>query len=141
MTRPLLPPALPALACAGTAFSSAAFLRRGDTRAPSLASRLLALACAGTAFSSAAFIGRGDTGASSFASGRLAITSDRDGQAVLDASGMRPGQMREGTLTVTNDGDVDAHFSLVADDLGSDALARTVALAVDDCTHGCGGGP
>jgi hypothetical protein len=100
---------------------------------------LLALACAGTAFSSAAFTGRGDTGTSTFSSGRLAITSDRDGQAVLDATGMRPGQMRQGTLTITNDGDVDARFTLVADTIGDDTLARTVALAIDDCTHGCGG--
>jgi hypothetical protein len=100
---------------------------------------LLALACAGTAFSSAAFTGRGDTGSSTFSSGRLAITSDRDGQAVLDAAGMRPGQMREGTVIITNTGDVDARFTLVADALGDDTLAHTVALAIDDCTHGCGG--
>jgi hypothetical protein len=74
-----------------------------------------------------------------FRGGLLDLSSDRDGVAVLSATGMRPGNVRQGVLTLTNTGTVPATLALGAsgapvDSPVSPSLSTALRLTVESCT-------
>lgn len=74
------------------------------------------------------------------ASGILKMANPSAGAAILSASGMKPGDTRSGTLSITNNGTVAGSYQLTASGLSdtpaSPALSQTLNLTVDDITSG-----
>ncbi len=73
------------------------------------------------------------------AAGALSITNSLDGQAILNASAMRPGESRVGQVTITNSGNIPGDFTLVASgvtDTGTPTPFSSVAqLLVQDVSN------
>lgn len=105
----------------------------------SLAALALAgIAVSSTAVSDASFTaGTGNPG-SSYAAGTVKVTDSQAGNAVLDATLMKPGVTRQGTVQITNSGTHSAMLALEATGLAnspsSPALASTMDLKVEDIT-------
>ena len=98
----------------------------------------IALAALGVAF--AACLG-GDHGAARAAVGNATgplIGSPLAGAAILAAHGMAPGEVRTGSIDVTNIGDMAGTFALGATGLTGSPLARELDLDVRDVTPGRG---
>lgn len=110
--------------------------------------RSLLLACSAAAATAAA-AGHGLSGAAFQSSaqglrvtldaGTLDLTSTRDGQVVVGASGMRPGEERQGLVTIANAGDVAGALSFDAEGPPGDVpasppLSAVVKLRVEQCT-------
>ena len=57
-------------------------------------------------------------------------------QAIVAASGMKPGVSREGTIKIGNEGDVAGTVTLKASGLTGTALAAVIDLKIDDVTSG-----
>jgi hypothetical protein len=76
----------------------------------------------------------------STASGILRMANPDAGTAILSASGLRPGDTRSATLSITNNGSVGGSYQLSASDLtdtpSSPALSQTLDLSIDDITGG-----
>ena len=111
---------------------------RGSGKWPLLACTALAsIAIAGAALSGANFATR-TSSSTTFASGILSMSNPDAGAAILSASGMKPGDTRSGTLTVTNSGSVSGSYSLSASGLvdtpSTPALSQTLNLTIDDVT-------
>lgn len=98
---------------------------------------LASIAVASTAFSGASFTSNTNN-TSSLAAGSVTVTNSKADQAVLDGSNMRPGQSRQGTLTITNSGSLSAAYTLTSTGLtdtpASPALSATLDLKVEDIT-------
>lgn len=73
-----------------------------------------------------------------FVSGTLAHVNDHDGQIVVTASGMEPGDSAEGTLTLTGAGSLAGDYSLTPSSLrdvpAAPALSGMLLLTVEDTT-------
>lgn len=71
-------------------------------------------------------------------SGILRMTNPKAGTAILSASGLRPGDTRSATLSISNDGSVGGGYQLSASGLtdapSSPALSQTLDLTIDDIT-------
>jgi spore coat-associated protein N len=104
-----------------------------------LAVGALALVAVTTVLSSASFTRTATNTDNLFVAGTLQITNSRDGQAVLTATDIRPGETRQGTCTITNSGPV--AFSLqvlnagVADS-GTPPLSGALTLTIADAATG-----
>jgi len=89
-----------------------------------------------TVFSNASFTSA-TKNTSSFAGGKITITNSKAPTAVLDASLMRPGQTRTGTLSITEN-DVPATYTLssvgLTDTPASPALSAALDLKIEDTT-------
>jgi spore coat-associated protein N len=74
------------------------------------------------------------------ASGILKMGNPGAGGAILSASGMKPGDTRSGTLSISNDGSVGGSYKLTAGGLtdtpSSPSLSQTLNLSIDDITSG-----
>jgi hypothetical protein len=74
------------------------------------------------------------------ASGILKMSNPGAGSAILSASGMKPGDTRSGTLSITNDGSVGGSYQLSANGLTdtptNPSLSSTLNLSIDDITSG-----
>ena len=74
------------------------------------------------------------------ASGILKRANPGAGAAILSASGMKPGDTRSGTLSISNDGSVGGSYQLSANGLTdtpiSPSLSSTLNLSIDDTTSG-----
>jgi hypothetical protein len=72
------------------------------------------------------------------ASGILKMANPNAGAAILSASGLKPGDTRSGTLSISNNGTVGGGYQLSASGLSdtpsSPALSQTLNLTVDDIT-------
>ena len=68
---------------------------------------LLALALGSAMFSGASFSSKSANSAS-LAAGSVQLSSSKPNQAIVAATGMKPGDSREGTITIGNEGDVPA---------------------------------
>jgi hypothetical protein len=68
------------------------------------------LSLAGMAVSAASFTATSANPGVAFTAGILAHSNSRSGAAILTASGLRPGESRQGTVRITNTGDVDGDF-------------------------------
>jgi hypothetical protein len=111
---------------------------RGSRRWRALAALALAGIATGSAgYSGAAMTARSSNPGASVGAGTVAVTKDRSG-AVVSASSMRPGDSRQGDVTVTNSGNLAATLSLrasgLADVPASPALSSVLDLKVQDVT-------
>jgi hypothetical protein len=83
---------------------------------------------------------RAATAQNTIAGGVLAQTNSRDGSAILTAAAMRPGDRAQGTVTITNSGDLPGAFTLataaLADVPGPNGgrLSARLQLDVSDIT-------
>lgn len=97
---------------------------------------LLALALGSVMFSGAKFSSRSANSAS-LAAGSFQLTSSKpSSEAIVSATEMRPGQSREGTITLGNKGDGIATVSVKAAGLTGTTLAAAIDLTIDDTTSG-----
>ena len=84
---------------------------------------------------------RAATAQNTIAGGVLAQTNSRDGSAILTAARMRPGDRAQGTVTITNSGDLEGAFTLataaLADAPGPNGgrLSGRLQLDVSDITQ------
>ncbi len=101
---------------------------------------LAALALVSLALGSAMFSGASFTSTSantaSLAAGAVQINSSLPNQAIVAAAGMRPGESRQGTITIANQGSVAETVTLKATGLSGAALASAIELKVEDTTGG-----
>lgn len=97
---------------------------------------LVSLATA-LAVSGASFTAR-TSNSVSLAAGAVTAVNSPSGTAIVSASGMRPGQTRQGDLALTNTGDLPAGYVLassgLSDSPASPALSATLDLTVSDVT-------
>jgi spore coat-associated protein N len=95
---------------------------------------LLTLALGTAMFSGASFSSRSANSAA-LAAGSIQLGSSTN-QAIVAASDMKPGQSREGTIKIKNEGNVAGIVTLTTTGLSGAALAAVIDLKVDDITSG-----
>jgi hypothetical protein len=96
---------------------------------------LVSLALGSALFSGAKFTSRSANSAALVA-GSVKLSSTQANQTIVSASAMKPGVSREGTLKITNEGDVAATMTLRGSGLTGAALAAVIDLKVEDTTSG-----
>ncbi len=96
---------------------------------------LLALALSTAMFSGAGFNSKSANSAS-LAAGSIKLSSSKPGQAIVSAAEMEPGDSREGTIKIGNEGDVPGNFTLTASGLTETGLVAVLNLKVEDITSG-----
>jgi hypothetical protein len=96
---------------------------------------LLALALGTAMFSGAKFTSR-SANTASLSAGSVQLSSSLPNQAIVAASGMKPGVSREGTIKIGNEGDVPGTVTLKATGLTGTALAAVIDLKIEDVTSG-----
>src|SRR4051812_44653640 len=75
-------------------------------------------------------------------SGAVEVGNSREGQAILVARGLTPGQSAEGTVTISNAGDAPGSTRLAPTDLvdvpgpGGELLSQRMVLEVTDAAGG-----
>jgi spore coat-associated protein N len=95
---------------------------------------LVSLALGSAMFSGASFTSKSANSAS-LAAGSIQLSSSAPGQAIVAASGMKPGDSRQGTISIGNQGDPGT-VALSASGLSGAALAAVIDLTVEDTTGG-----
>jgi hypothetical protein len=98
---------------------------------------VLALALGSALFSGATFNSKSANSAS-LAAASVRLSSSAPNQAIVAAAGMRPGDSRQGTIVIGNEGTAAAVVSLRASGRSGAALAGAIDLEIEDAT---GGGP
>lgn len=99
----------------------------------------LALLLAATAVavgSGASFTSASVNPSNTFASGTLKQSNSKDGQAVLTAANMKPGDTKSGTVTITNTGTLGGTFSVTESAVTSGFTTTKLQLKVVDTTTG-----
>lgn len=99
-----------------------------------LALALVSLALGSAMFSGASFTSKSANSASLVA-GSIQLSSSQPNQAIVAASGMKPGDSRQGTISIGNQGDAGT-VTLSASGLTGAALAAVIDLKVEDTTGG-----
>jgi hypothetical protein len=94
---------------------------------------LLALALGSAMFSGASLSSKSANSAS-LAAGSIKLSSSAPNQAIVAASEMKPGDSRQGTISIGNQGDVAGTVTLQAGGLTGAALAAVIDLKVEDTT-------
>jgi spore coat-associated protein N len=88
--------------------------------------------------SGASFTSSSANPANTFTAGNLSHANDKDGSAILTAAKMKPGDTQSGTVTITNDGDLDGVFSLstsgLSDTPAAPAFSDKLDLVITDQT-------
>jgi spore coat-associated protein N len=101
---------------------------------------LAALALASLALGSAMFSGAGfsskSANSASLAAASIQLTSSAPNQAIVAAVGMRPGDSRQGTISIGNQGSTAGTVTLRSLGLTGTALASVLELKVEDTTGG-----
>lgn len=91
-------------------------------------------------FSSASFTSQSANPGNLFSGGTLLLLNTRDGQLVVAATALLPGQTARGTLTLTNAGTVAGEASVdgvgLTDVPGAPALSAAVTVAFTDVASG-----
>jgi hypothetical protein len=95
---------------------------------------LLSLALGTAIFSGASFTSK-SANTASLVAGSIQLSSSAPNQAIVAASGMRPGDSRQGTINIGNQGDVVGTVTLKANGLTGTALAAVIDLKVEDTTE------
>jgi spore coat-associated protein N len=95
---------------------------------------LVSLALGSAMFSGASFTSKSANSAS-LAAGSIKLSSSQPNQAIVAASGMKPGDSRQGTISIGNQGDAGT-VTLSASGLTGAALAAVIDLKVEDTTGG-----
>src|SRR4051794_28061553 len=96
---------------------------------------LVSLALGSAMFSGASFTSKSANSAS-LAAGSIQLSSSLPNQAIVAASEMKPGDSRQGTISIGNQGDVAGTVTLGASGLTGAALAAVIDLTVEDTTGG-----
>jgi len=96
---------------------------------------LISLALGSAIFSGASFTSKSANSAS-LAAASIQLSSSAANQAIVAASGMKPGDSRQGTIAIGNKGAAAGALSLKATGLTGSALAAAIELRVDDVTGG-----
>jgi hypothetical protein len=100
---------------------------------PLAALGLVSLAFGSAMFSGASFTSKSANSAT-LAAGSLELSSSLPNQAIVAASGMAPGNSRQGTINIGNKGDVAGAVTLRATGLTEPSLAAVIDLKVEDTT-------
>jgi hypothetical protein len=95
---------------------------------------LLALALGSAMFSGASFSSKSANSASLVA-GSIQLSSSAPNQAIVTAAEMEPGDSRQGTIVIGNQGDVAGTVTLSASGLTGAALAAVIDFKVEDTTE------
>jgi hypothetical protein len=90
----------------------------------------------GTAIFSGANFTSKSANSASLAAGSIQLSSTAPNLAIVSASGMKPGDSREGTISIGNQGDVAGIVTLKATGLTGTSLAAAINLKVEDITSG-----
>jgi hypothetical protein len=96
---------------------------------------LVSLALGSAMFSGAAFTSKSANSAS-LAAASIQLSSSAPNQAIVAAAGMRPGDSRQGTITIGNQGSAAGNLSLKATGLTGSALAAVIDFKLEDTTGG-----
>jgi hypothetical protein len=100
---------------------------------------VLALTLDSLAFSDASFTA-GSSSVATITAGDLRHVNDHDGRLLIEASGLVPGDVRSGTMSLTGLGDLAGRYTLsaagLAEQPGSPRLSDTLALAISDQAAG-----
>ena len=101
---------------------------------------LLAVALQSLVFSDASFVSGSANPGNSFTAGSLSHINSGADQVVLDASYLRPGLSKKGSLTITGGGSLTGVYTLskatLADAPSSPGLSNTLTLTIQDVTSG-----
>ena len=92
---------------------------------------LLALALGSAMFSGANFNSKSANSAS-LEAGSIQLSSSSNQAIVAETSGLKPGDSRKGTISITNKGDVPGSVSLKASGLTGTALAAVIDLKIEE---------
>jgi hypothetical protein len=132
-----------AASVAGGATLATAPRRKDNNRRRTLATLALGLLAIGTAVGSGAdFSARTANPSNTFSAGALSMENSKDGSAILNATGMKPGDPpKTGIVDIKNTGSIDGRFTLSRDELQStDAnnddpapFASKVVIGIVDC--------
>lgn len=96
---------------------------------------LVSLALGSAMFSGARF-GSKSSNTAALGAGSLQLSSSKANQAIVAASAMKPGDSRQGTINISNEGDLPGTVSLQATGLTGTALAAVIDLKIEDTTSG-----
>jgi len=96
---------------------------------------LVSLALGSAIFSGATFTSKSANSAS-LAAGSIQLSSSAPNQAIVAATGMRPGDSRQGTISIGNKGTAAGTVTLRATGLTGTVLAAAIDLKVEDTTGG-----
>lgn len=96
---------------------------------------LVSLALGSAIFSGASFTSKSANSAS-LAAASIQLSSSAPNQAIVVATGMRPGDSRQGTITIGNKGSAPGTVALKATGLTGTALAAVLDFAVEETTGG-----
>jgi spore coat-associated protein N len=96
---------------------------------------LVSLALGSAIFSGATFTSKSANSAS-LAAASIQLSSSAPNQAIVAASGMRPGDSRQGTISIGNKGTAPGTVILKAAGLTGTALAAVIDLRVEETTGG-----
>jgi spore coat-associated protein N len=94
---------------------------------------LISLALGTAIFSGASFTSKSANSAS-LAAGSVQISSSAPNQALVSATGMKPGDSKEGTVSIGNQGDVAGTVTLKANGLTGATLGAVIVLKIEDIT-------
>ncbi|HEX3324144.1 MAG TPA: hypothetical protein VHR65_03240 [Solirubrobacterales bacterium] len=108
----------------------------GSRRWLLLATLALVSLALGTAMFSGASFSSKSANTASLAAGNIKLSSSSPNQAIVAASGMKPGDSRQGTISIGNQGDVAGTVTLEASGLTGTALAAVIDLTIEDTTSG-----
>ena len=101
---------------------------------------LLALTLQSVVFSNASFTAGSSNPGNAFTAGSLSHVNSNPGTVVLDASRLRPGQSKSGTLTITGGGSVTGAYTIskasVVDTPALPGLSNALTLLIRDVTGG-----
>lgn len=99
---------------------------------------LLAVTLQSLVFSGASFFRTSANPGNAFAAGSLSHTNSKNGQVVLAATALRPGQSQAGTLTITGGGNFTQAYTIskatLVDTPASPGLSNALTLQIEDIT-------
>lgn len=96
---------------------------------------LVSLALGSAIFSGASFTSQSANSAS-LAAATIQLSSSAANQAIVAASGMKPGDSRQGTITIGNKGSAVGAVALKSTGMTGSALAAVIDFKVEDTTGG-----
>lgn len=127
-------------------FKRVSVLWQADRRKVLMSLSALAVASTVVLGSGANFTSSSANPGNTYTAGDLKHTNSKDAAVIFEADKMKPGESRNGTVDITNNGDIDGVFTLSKTvDSQTAAFASKLRLKVEDCgsptTGTCTGAP